>query len=109
MTENILSSSIATQTPLPKTNLSFDLLTNKSKIDVSSSQKYTDIKIRENELRLKAQIKALKMFDAKLKTPFCSSNKNEHSYSFSPSISEYIGEKAPSAKMVKFIQIFKGG
>lgn len=105
MTENILSSSIATQTPLPKTNLSFDLLTNKSKIDVNSNQKYTDIKMRENELRLKAQIKALKMFDAKLKTSIHSSNKNEHSYSFSPSIAEYIKE---SAKVVNFIQIFKG-
>lgn len=66
MTENIPTNTIATQTPLPRTYLSFASLANKSQTPSDCRSSPFEKQMLENELMLQTQQNALKMIDLKL-------------------------------------------
>lgn len=66
MTEDIPSTTMATQTPLPRTHLSFaSLATKKNSQNIYKSSPFEQ-QILENELRLQTQRNAIKTIDSKL-------------------------------------------
>lgn len=67
MTENVPSTTIATQTPLPRTYLSFDSLATKTKLQSNSKLSSFEKQMMENDLLLQTQRNALKTIDLKLK------------------------------------------
>lgn len=71
MTEHISSKEIATQTPLPKVNLSFSLLNkNNRPLPVKQPKRTLDEKMYLNDQLLLQQMNALRKIDEKLKGQF---------------------------------------
>lgn len=66
MTENVPSNTIATQTPLPRTYLSFASLANKSQTPSDHRSLPFEKQMLENELLLQTQRNSIKMLDLKL-------------------------------------------
>lgn len=77
MTENTLSNSIATQTPLPRTYLSFASLAAKSKSPSNYQTTPFERQMLENELLLQTQQNALKTIDMKLTEKYLRDRQNK--------------------------------
>lgn len=74
MTEKMASNTIATQTPFPKTYLSFASLASKSKASSTYQSAPFERQMMENDLLLQVQQNALKTIDLKLTEKYL----NEH-------------------------------
>lgn len=70
MTDDIPSTTVATQTPLPRTHLSFASLATKKNSQKEYKSSPFEQQILENELRLQTQRNAMKTIDSKLNDKF---------------------------------------